>query len=123
MLTAESPEVVEFIAAYQENKNLAHSWRYVIVATARRKYLAIDEADDNGDGTPSEFHRSGRFMVDRETGAVYMIRGYGQRGDRIGTLEGLAAKYREGTATFNPNARAHLEGRRDHVAVWPKHLA
>ena len=119
-LTANSPNVVEFVAAYQENRNLASSWRCCIVVIERRKYLAIDEADANDDGSPSEYHRSGRFMVDRETGVVFTIRGYGQRGDRIGTLEGLAARYREGSATFRPNANTHREFTHSHVASWSR---
>lgn len=121
MLTAQSPEVADFVAAYQENRNLAaHNWRYVIVVSERRKYLAVDEADANENGSASDMHRSGRFMVDRETSVVYTIRGYGQRGDRIGTLATLTAKFREGSASFQPEAGCHVETGRSRVASWGK---
>jgi hypothetical protein len=113
MLTATSPEVLDFAEAYQENVSLARKWAYKIVAIDRRKYVAIDETDEG----PS-VHRSGRFLVDREDGTVYTIKGYGQKGYRIGTLSGLAQQYREGTATFRPEATAHTETTHSRVARW-----
>jgi hypothetical protein len=121
LLTADSPEVVEFVAAYQENANLAlgHLEHITcrIVAETRRKYILIDEIDQC-DGRDCA-GRSGRFMVDRATGRVFTIRGYGQRHRPIGTLAGLAAEYRKGSATFNPTAGAHWVGRDTRVASWP----
>lgn len=126
MLSATSPEVVEFVAAYEENRNLgvsqewrANGWRVVIVAAERRKYLAIDESDAYGEEDAQlDVHRSGRFLVDRETGTVYTIRGYGQRGHRVGALDTLAASFRAGTATYRPEARAHVERGHARVASW-----
>ena len=119
MLNAASSEVVEFLAAYQENRNLAASRGpsgYRVVVVERRKYLAIDEVPTfEGRDCPGQ---SGRFMLDRETGLVYTIRGYGQRGDRIGTLDALTRQYRAGSATFRPDAEGHLETRHSHVAAW-----
>lgn len=117
------------VAAFEENRNLAaaHSWRangwsVVIVAEDRRKYIAIDETDAL-DGEVRGSNRSGRFLVDRETGDVFTIRGYGQRGHRIGTVEGLTEKYRAGSATFDAEVRAHVETSYSKVASWGQHPA
>ena len=113
LLSADSPEVVDFMAAYEENRNLATTWRYRIVGETRRGYITIDEAD--ADGGPS---RSGRFMVARATGEVFTIRGYGKKGYRIGTLADLTGDYRAASATFRPDARCHTETSRSRVARW-----
>lgn len=109
MLTADSPEVRDFAAAYQENKNLAHARGpsgYRIVVVDRRKYLAIDEVPTfEGSDCPGQ---SGRFLVDKATGDVYTIRGYGQRGHRIGTVADLTEKYRACSATFRPAASVQI---------------
>lgn len=120
-LSAASPEVRTFVAAYEENKNLTSAGRpsgYRIVVVERRKYLAVDEVlTFEGADCPGQ---SGRFMVDRETGAVFTILGYGKRGHRVGTLEGLTAKYLKGSATFWPDARSHSETSRSRVARWSR---
>src|SRR5258708_470804 len=91
-LSANSPEIRDLVAAYEENRNLGsfgylrNAYPYTIVAIDRRKYVAIDE-------TCGEVHHSGRFLVDRATGEVYSIRGYGQRGHRVGTVAGLTEQY------------------------------
>lgn len=124
MLAAGSPEVVDFVEAYQQNRNLAQSRGpsgYRVVVVERRKYLAVDEVPTfEGNDCAGQ---SGRFLVDRETGVVFTIRGYGQRGDRIGTLSRLAVQYREGSATFNAAAGCHWETGGSHVATWPQPLA
>ncbi len=127
LLTAESPEVAEFVAAYQENRNLAASsswlaggWRIAIVAETRRKYVLVDETDAyNGEPPRLDVSRSGRFMVDRSSGEVFTIRGYGQRGHRIGSLAGLTASYRAGSATYVAGSRTHMETGHSLVASWP----
>lgn len=123
--TATSPEVVAFMTAVQENRNLAVSrdwrpngWEVRIVAEDRRKYIAVDETDAYQGELMADVHRSGRFLVDRATGVVYTIEGYGRKGHRVGTLEGLTAKFVEATATYNPEARAHVETSRSKVASW-----
>ncbi len=114
-----SPEVLDFVEAYQENRNLVATIGpsgYRIVTVGRRKYIAVDEIPTfEGRDCPGQ---SGRFLVDRETGVVYTIKGYGQKGYRIGDLAGLAQQYREGTATFRPEARAHTETTHSRVARW-----
>ena len=120
MLSASDPAVIEFVTAYQENRDLgSRAWTpsgYRVVTVERRKYILVDEIPTfEGVDCPGQ---SGRFMVDRATGEVYTIRGYGKRGHRIGTLAGLAEQYRAGSATFDPEARAHMETRRSDVARW-----
>src|SRR6266700_6580121 len=91
---ADSLEIRLFVAAYEENQNIAgHSCR--IITEDRRKYIAIDEQYMAGEG--AFIGRSGRFLIDRATGIVYTIKGYGQRGYRIGTVTGLTAQYRDAT--------------------------
>lgn len=118
--TADSDAIREMVAAYEENRNLAHGRGpsgYRVVVVDRRKYLAIDEVPTfEGRDCPGQ---GGRFLVDKATGVVYTIKGYGQRGWRIGTVEGLTAKYREGSATFRPDAPGHTEGAYDRAARWP----
>lgn len=122
MLTATSPEILAMIEAYQENCNLAHSRGrsgYRIVVVERRKYLAIDEVPTfDGEDCPSQ---SGRFLIDRATSVVYSIKGYGQRGWRVGTVEGLTAQYLAGSATFNRDAGGHVATRHSRVASWGGH--
>jgi hypothetical protein len=115
-LTATSPEVVDFVEAFKENRNLAHFFKVDVIAETRRTYISIDEIDD-GD-TPPYVHRGGLFLIDRETGVVYTIRGYGQRGYRLTTMATLAAKYREGSASFRPDQGFHTETRGSRVARW-----
>ena len=92
-------------AAYEENRNLAHNGPSGYVGStsrsmrSRRSRVAIARA------------KSGRFLVDRETGEVFTILSYGKRGHRVGTLERLTTKYLEGTATFWPAGRADGETR------------
>jgi len=116
-LSADSPVIRELCSAYQENRNLT-GWRYQIIAEDRRKYIAIDETDE-GDHPPY-VHRSGRFLVDRSDGVVYTIKGYGQRGHRVGIVETLTASYREGTATYPTDRKptCHVETSHSRVARW-----
>lgn len=126
MLGASSPEVRDFAAAFEENRNLTvrtstnpGGWKgYRIVLEDRRKYIAVDETD-LGD-TPPYTHRSGRFLIDRETGVVYSIKGYGQRGYRLGTVTDLTAKYRAASATFDPNRTSYSVTSHSMVAETPR---
>lgn len=101
------------------DRNLAHAQGpsgYRIVIIERRKYINVDEKPTfEGEDCPGQ---SGRFMVDRATGEVFTIKGYGQRGQRIGTLEALAAQYRAASATYHPAARAFSETRGSRCARW-----
>ena len=85
MLSATSQEIQRFQAAALINHGRADQ---PIIATERRKYIALDR--DN----------SGLFLVDRQTAIVYAIRGYGQRGERIGSLSNLIAQYEAANATY-----------------------
>jgi hypothetical protein len=127
MLTATSPEILEFIAAYQENQDTANhrtgGWYQKAIAEDRKKYIAIDEVDR--DATPPFHyphisHRGGRFLIDKETGVVYSIKGYGQRGYRVGTVESMPASYRKATASFDPNSSVHMEARGSNLATSPR---
>jgi hypothetical protein len=122
--SADSPEVVAFMTAVQDNRNLAVSrdwrangWEVRIVASDRRKYIAIDEADAY-QGELQDHHRGGRFLVDRTNGYVYTIEGYGKRGRFVGTLEGLTAKFIEASATYDAKATAHVVAGKSLVASW-----
>ena len=117
---ADSPAVRGMIDAYQENRNMAQRGPsgYRIVAIDRRKYVAIDEIlTFEGRDCPGQ---SGRFMVERATGRVFTIRGYGQRGHYIGTVEGLTEQYRAGSATFpEGGSSVHVETGWSRVASVP----
>jgi hypothetical protein len=122
--SADSPAVVAFMQAVQDNRNLAVSkdwrangWEVRIVATDRRKYIAVDEADAF-EGELQDHHRGGRFLVDRATGVVYTIEGYGKRGRACGTLEGLTVDFTLASATYNPEARSHVVAGKKLIATW-----
>ena len=51
----------------------------------RRKYILVDYVLSNG-------QQCGLWMVDRETGYVYGIRGYGNRGRFVNTIDNLIAE-------------------------------
>lgn len=110
MLSASSPEIQAFIAAYEENSNLGHFGRnQTVIAEDRRKYIAIDEVD-RGATPPYHGHRGGRFLIDRERGTVHTIDGYGKKGRWTpGTVESLTRQYREATASFDPHSRVMVE--------------
>lgn len=111
MLTDDSPEIREFMEAYEANQKISRRWCYDrVVAETRRKYILIDETTESG------VSRSGRFMVDRETGYVYTILGYGKRGHLIGTSLGkMVAEYRAATASFDPRCRVSIQNRRSRL--------
>jgi len=116
MLSASSPEIRELLAAFLENQDAAHKgrWYQKPIAEDRKKYIAIDEVDRDATAPfhyPHISHRGGRFLIDRETGVVYSIKGYGQRGYRVGTVESLTESYRQATATFDPSLHAYQMGR------------
>jgi hypothetical protein len=119
LISGASPEIVELVAAYQENRTLAASRRkggYRIVAENRRKYILLDEIPTfEGRDLPG---RGGRFMVDRETGRVFTIRGYGKRGHYVGTVTSLTAAYRQGSASYKARAGGHVETAWSKVARW-----
>lgn len=96
MLTAQSPEILEFLKAWHENgrasferdyKNLNYDRDQEKHAIERKKYIALD----NGS--------SGRFLVDRLTHRVFTIKAYGVKNYDCGTLESLTMRYLEAIAT------------------------
>ena len=118
MLSASSPEIRAFVEAYEENRGLAFRrgrgpgfTRPYIIAEDRQKYISIDEAD-HGDESPGFLHsRQGRFLIDRNDGVVYNIKGYGKRGYRAGTVEQLTDEFRAASASFDTSSRvASLRG-------------
>lgn len=123
-LTADSPEIRDFIAAYEENINLGHFGKnQKVIAEDRRKYIAIDEVDRDATPPyhyPNVSHRGGRFLIDREDGTVYSIEGYGKRGYRLGEAGAMTARYREATRTFNPDSRVMVEHGHAGVRTTPK---
>jgi hypothetical protein len=123
--TASSPAVQAFMTAVQDNRNLAvgrdwraNGWEVRIIAEDRRKYIAVDETDAYQGELMADVHRSGRFLVERVTGVVYTIEGYGRKGHRVGTLEGLTAQFIAATATYNPEAWSHTETSKSRMASW-----
>ncbi len=93
MLTADSKEVQEFLAAWHENgrarfeasyNNLVYDDYAPKTAINRRRFIALDEG---------KVCRSGRFLVERETGDVYSIKAYGVPNRKIGTIATLTAQY------------------------------
>lgn len=91
MLTAESREIRDFVAAWHENnralferqfKNLDYDTYEKKAAKERRKYIALDE------GT------SGRFLVDKKTGMVYGIAAYGVPKYPLGHIDELTERFR-----------------------------
>ena len=124
-MNATDPEVQDFLEAYQTNRHLAAPdgpSGYRVVVIERRKYLAVDEIPTfEGQDCAGQ---AGRFLVDRADGSVFTIRGYGQRGHRIGTLASLTATYRAGTATYpgGPRPTAHVEDRYSRAARWARHI-
>lgn len=108
-LTTHSPEIRELVAQVTENRindgkrmGLTYpGWEksHTAHAVDRRKYIAIDV-----DG-------SGLMLVDKAEGVVYGIRGYGQRGDRIGDIQRVTAQFRSANASFDPSARYAVKSR------------
>lgn len=88
MLTAHSVEIGDFIDAMERNRNQRPGDRPVrFEVKERRLYLAIDEVDGGG-----------RFLVDRFSGDVYGIEGYGKRGRRLGHIEALTERFNNATS-------------------------
>jgi hypothetical protein len=115
-LSASSPEVRAFVRAFEENQNVSRKpgYRLKVIADDRKKYIAVDEVDEDATPPyhyPNISHRGGRFLIDRADGTVYGIRGYGQRGYRVGNLERMTREYDAATATYDPSSRIHVGGR------------
>lgn len=84
-LSASSPEIIEAVNAWNAalERHARTGWKGH--ATDRRKYIALDE-EVNG-----EHFASGHFLIDRETGDIWTIRGYGQRGGIVMNLRDWVA--------------------------------
>lgn len=86
-LDAESPEILEFLKRWHEHgraefeangyKNLHYDDYNPKTAKTRRKYVALDRGS------------SGHFLVERETGRVYTIKGYGVPNRLVGDVREL----------------------------------
>ena len=94
-LSAESPEIQEFLKAWHDNGRPEFEARYKALvydvherktAKTRRKYIALDR-----DG-------SGMYLVDRSSGEVYSIKAYGVPNRYLGNLSAITAAFREATA-------------------------
>ncbi len=98
-LAVTDPAIQKFLVAWheagrpafeREYKRLDYdSPAYQHVARDRRKYIALDRGD------------SGVYLVDKATGDVFTIKGYGVPKRRVGTLAELTDEYRRG-ARINP---------------------
>jgi hypothetical protein len=95
MLNSKSPEILAFLTAWHENGRANFTRNYDVLdydtyavksAKDRTKFIACDRRD------------SGVFLVDRATGDVYSIKGYGRPNRKVGTVVGLTAAYNAATA-------------------------
>jgi hypothetical protein len=77
MYTVDSTEVIAFVAAYQRVKG----WNYPLSTSQTPKYVRVDR------------DHSGVFLIERSTGRVYNVKGYGARGSQAGTLANLTSAY------------------------------
>ena len=115
--TAGAPEIQAFLAAWHEagRADFERSYRnldydspaYQHVARDRRKYIALDQ------GT------GGVFLVDKATGDVFTIKGYGVPNRRVGTLAQVTARYQAGQAP--PRGFERYQGnprRRRQAGAW-----
>jgi hypothetical protein len=101
---ADDPRVLAFLRAWHENMrpgfvrdypNLSPHYdgpHYAKTAKAGRKYINLDHGG------------SGMLMVERDTGNVYGIKGYGtvHRGHPRGHIEALTAELERATAASRP---------------------
>ena len=90
MLNTDSSEVVQFLKRWHEsgradferqNTKLVYDEYAQKIATTRRKYIAADFVERG--------QRSGQFLIDRATGDVFSIRGYGVPHQLIGHITDL----------------------------------
>lgn len=77
MYTVDSTEVVAFVAAFQRVKG----WNYPLSTSQTPKYIRVDR------------DHSGVFLIERSTGKVFNVQGYGKRGAQAGTLANLTSAY------------------------------
>ena len=115
IMTADSPEIIDFLARWDrdDRERFAQRPGGVIsyddygysqkTAHTRRKYIACDE----GSGT----YRQGKYLVERATGKVYTIMGYGVPRHYLGLVHELFAEI-EPTAS-GTRARRQEPVRRD----------
>ena len=89
-VTIDDPRITAFLTAWHENgrasferdcRNLVYDEYAPKRAKDRRKYIALDRG------------ASGVFLVDKTTGDVFTIKGYGVPNHRIGTLESVTDEY------------------------------
>jgi len=93
-MTVESIEIQEFLRAWHENGRatferdrsaLIYDEYAIKRAKNRRRFIALDR------------DTSGMFLVERETGEVYSIQGYGVPNRKVGSLLGLTVAYQLAT--------------------------
>jgi len=98
MLQTDSPQVQQFLAAWHENGRARWAREYVNLnydqdqektAHERRKYIALDRG--------GKVTRSGVYLLDKATGEVYSIKGYGAPNRRLGTLAELTQRLHDAT--------------------------
>lgn len=99
MIDATDPRITAFLARWHEQGRARFerdapsldydSDAYGKSAHGRRKYIALDKGRNQW--------RSGAYLVDRATGDVYTIKGYGVPNRRVGSLDDLDAVLKTAT--------------------------
>lgn len=94
--TIHDPRISEFLRLWHEEGRAAFersapsldydSDAYAKSAKDRRKYIALDKGRDQW--------ASGCYLVDKGTGDVFTIKGYGVPNRKIGTLDSMIAAFR-----------------------------
>lgn len=99
-------KVADFLDTWHENGRMF--WHYEHVdydatepktAIDRNKLIALDHGS------------SGAFLVEKATGTVFQIRGYGKKGRPVGHIDALIARYREANEENRMRAE-HVKGGR-----------
>jgi hypothetical protein len=83
--------VAEFLDVWAEHRRLCHGHRDALTyASDRTKFIGLDYTDAGYTGG------SGMFLVEKETGYVWSIRGYGKKNRIVALhLDALAGAYRD----------------------------
>lgn len=97
--SVDDPRVTAFLSAWHEaERGEFERWYTRLVydeyaeksAHDRKKYIALDRGQRG-------VNQSGVYLLDKATGDVYSIKGYGRPNRRIGTLEDMTARFRGGS--------------------------
>jgi hypothetical protein len=104
-------DVTAFLTAWHENGRALFTQRYENLdydtyatksAHPRSRFIALDC------GGPS--NRSGAFLVEKATGVLYSIKGYGRPNRPLGDIRALTASYEAATAQGRELARPGYVG-------------